>query len=619
MRELILILILSQASVFAQKETNIWYFGGDLTTTPSSPGPGLDFNNGLEVLTDGSLVTTEPSASMCDSDGNLLFYTNGYLIWNSNHDTMLNGEGLFACISTTQGVIIVKQPENDTRYYVFTIGDCNENFLGNNIGLNYTIVDMSLDGGLGGVILGSKNISLTLNVTEKMVAVNHCNGIDKWLVVHEKNNNNFLSFLITTSGVQPAITSSAGATHTGVTGQMKLSPNGRKLAVAMTQQNRLQLFDFDNSTGVVSNTINLASNVGEYGVSFSPDNSKLYVTNPVQNPTWETKLMQYDVTSGIETIILNSRIEIYSTSVKLAINGLQLASDGKIYTPRINPRDSVAIIHEPNKDGLACNFEFNALSLDGRQGGFTLPSFNESYFDIDTLDFDFNDYACPNDTVYFELNNKTSYDSIAWDFGDGSTLEVNTHIAKHTYNFPGVYKVALFIIDKCVIDTITKEVNIQNTLSIDIDDQVICSNETVVVSVGNIENGDIEWSTGDTTSEVSITEAGNYSVKVSISCNIASAEFTVEERELCEALFFPNAFNSGNYGLYNPMIIGYDKYQYSIFDRFGKLIYNSDVSTSLWGGQYKDKTVSSGNYIYFFEGFLNGKFIQKRGNVLVVH
>ena len=35
----------------------------------------------------------EASSSISDSNGNLLFYTNGIYIANANHDTMMNGNG----------------------------------------------------------------------------------------------------------------------------------------------------------------------------------------------------------------------------------------------------------------------------------------------------------------------------------------------------------------------------------------------------------------------------------------------------------------------------------------------------------------------------------------------
>jgi len=55
---------------------------------------------------------------------------------------------------------------------------------------------------------------------------------------------------------------------------------------------------------------------------------------------------------------------------------------------------------------------------------------------------DYIDFAnCPPMVVYFS-SNSTNYDSLHWDFGDGSTAENNTD-PSHTYTVPGVYLVTL--------------------------------------------------------------------------------------------------------------------------------------------------------------------------------
>jgi gliding motility-associated-like protein len=55
---------------------------------------------------------------------------------------------------------------------------------------------------------------------------------------------------------------------------------------------------------------------------------------------------------------------------------------------------------------------------------------------------DYIDFAnCPPMVAYFK-SNSTNYDSLHWDFGDGSTAENNPD-PSHTYNVPGVYLVTL--------------------------------------------------------------------------------------------------------------------------------------------------------------------------------
>jgi hypothetical protein len=78
--------------VFAQKQTNIWYFGTRV---------GLDFNQTPPLaLNNGTANSREGSAAMSDNNGKLLFYTNGKIVQNRKHETMPNGSGLMGELSS---------------------------------------------------------------------------------------------------------------------------------------------------------------------------------------------------------------------------------------------------------------------------------------------------------------------------------------------------------------------------------------------------------------------------------------------------------------------------------------------------------------------------------------
>jgi hypothetical protein len=131
-----LILIFYSTLFFAQNEFSKWYFGGYA---------GLDFStNPPTILTNGMLNTAEGCATICDNNGNLLFYGAGTGVLNNTHSAMANGSGLFGNSSTTQGLVAVKQPGSNTIYYLFTIDQT-----GGANGARYSIVDMALAAGLG--------------------------------------------------------------------------------------------------------------------------------------------------------------------------------------------------------------------------------------------------------------------------------------------------------------------------------------------------------------------------------------------------------------------------------------------------------------------------------------
>ncbi len=116
-------------------------------------------NGTLNVVDDGQLSTNEGCSSISDRFGNLLFYSDGTTVWNRNHIVMQNGNGLFGDSSSTQSAIIVPKPDDQNIYYIFTVDNALD---GNNFGLNYSIIDISLDGGFGAVT--EKNINLITTV-----------------------------------------------------------------------------------------------------------------------------------------------------------------------------------------------------------------------------------------------------------------------------------------------------------------------------------------------------------------------------------------------------------------------------------------------------------------------
>ncbi len=371
---LLLLLVAVPFLALCQKQGNVWYFEGQ---------NGIDFNSGSPVLlSDGQIPESsniEGTASISDSAGNLLFYATATIIWNKNHQVMQNGAGLSGGESSTQGVFIVPLPKSNSIFYVFTLDEMQGCFQN---GLRYSIVDMCLDDSLGAVENDNKNILLLDNAGEKMAGTFHANGTDIWLIVHKYFSDAFHAYLITENGIADTVISNEGSHHPAdstidcnqAIGQMKISPDGSKLALvnanAFTRSIE-ELFDFDNNTGIVSNVINLQPDTSllYYGVSFSPDNSKLYVSKS----TYPYQLYQYDLSSGVSSSIVASKVSIHNSNSP--ITGLQLAPNGKIY---VNIGSYLDIVSSPNNIGLACSYISVGFILHHTLS-YSLPNFIDSY------------------------------------------------------------------------------------------------------------------------------------------------------------------------------------------------------------------------------------------------
>src|SRR5690606_14831504 len=98
----------------------------------------------------------------------------------------------------------------------------------------------------------------------------------------------------------------------------------------MDKTTGLELYDFDRTTGIVSNAVLLDSLNVIYGAAFSPDNSKLYVTceDPVAK---ENSIRQYDLSNNADLTILDSRPYSAVYTPISAFADMKLAPDGKIY------------------------------------------------------------------------------------------------------------------------------------------------------------------------------------------------------------------------------------------------------------------------------------------------
>lgn len=380
-------LILTSLISKGQKQGNIWYFGDHA---------GLDFNGATPVaLTNGQIYLypnpgphNEGSSVISDSSGALLFYSNGAKVWNKNHNVTPNGDSLLGHPSSTQAALIVPLPQSDQYFYLFT----TDAFIYDNLkyGLRYSVIDNCLDNGLGDIISNQKNILLLDTVAEKLTATKHSNGIDYWVVTHKYFSDAFYSYLLTANGITNPVISHIGSIHQDIwipgntaaaIGQMKISPNGAKIALCFSNTNPAvsELFNFNNSTGVVSNLISLPTDsigMNLYGLEFSPDNSKLYFSYNEYS-----QIYQYDLTAGggIASAIKNSKILI-SNSPNQTDNvfGMQLAPNGKIYVTRLQ-QTFLAAINNPNVYGTACNYIDNAVSLNGKACSYSITGFIDSY------------------------------------------------------------------------------------------------------------------------------------------------------------------------------------------------------------------------------------------------
>ena len=413
-----------------------------------------------------------------NKDGELLFYTNGIKVWNKNHDRMLGFDGvtLIGDEIGTQTSIIIPKPASNSIYYVFTIKTFQNTDINSNIsGLYYSIVDMSLNNGLG--LLISSNNFLRKNITGKISAVHHKNGKDIWVVTNGKENENerfydfFYSYLITDKEVEKVVISKNGSLSIfDDIGQMKLSPDGKKLAYAANIAGSL-VFKFNDETGIISNPRRLAMATAPgdrtfpFGVEFSVDSRFLYFDVAV--PNGNSRLYQFD-------LLKDRNSYVFLMNRKKFKGALQLGKDGKIYNA-LSAGDGffegikfLSVINKPDGEDInEINLVESTISLDLGFSRLGLPNFIQSYFRTRII----TEKGCLNKSTLMEIDSYTNIDSAEWDFGDGNTS--NDITPNHIFKSLGVFIVTAEITFNNSKLVLTKKVKINQIPKLKKDEKLI--------------------------------------------------------------------------------------------------------------------------------------------------
>ena len=497
MKKLFLLLLFFPLILFSQNEGNIWYFGENA---------GLDFNSGSPIpLTDGMINTLEGCASICDNNGNLLFYTDGMTLYNKDHTIMPNGSGILGHSSSTQSAIIVKKPSSSTIYYLFTV----DGITGNLGGLNYSEIDITLDNGLGDVTL-NKNINLIPFTCEKVTAVMHQNGSDFWIVSPELNTNIIYSFLLTSTGLNLLPTQTNAFSPVDGVGYLKGSPDATRIVMVNSNMLNFEIYSFNSSTGLLTFQLQVPNLInGPYGVEFSPNSNIIYISNWNGAEVW-----QYNLMAGSNIDIINSALSLGAHGV--TGGALQLAPNNKIYQalgsnwgPGVT---NLPVINNPDVIGVGCDFNINGADLGGRLSIYGLPTFFSSIF-VSTLDVN---NICYGDSSYFAGTN-SSVDSISWNFGDINSGLNNTSsdpITFHIFSDTGTFDVILYSYVNGIIDTSINSIYINPLPNVNLGiDTSICDGEILLLAA-SIQNATYQWMDNSINSNYEVTTEGNYWVQI---------------------------------------------------------------------------------------------------------
>ena len=493
--------------------SNQWYFG-DMA--------GIDFNENPPVpLLDGVSQSPEAAATISDTNGDLLFYTNGVTVYNKEHMRMANGDNIGGDSTSAQGALIVQVPEDETIFYIFTTDPAwgDQSF-----DLQYSVVDMKRDTARGAVIL--KDRPLYRKSTERLTA-SSAGGNLVWLVSHEFGNNTFRAYPIDSTGIGFPTFSSEGtrlssATEGNSRNSMKLSADVSKLVVTIAGlENFVEVFDFVDSTGEVMNPLKI--NIGEaapaeiYGVELSSNNEKLYVTT---RGGGNSKLLQFDVDTTDVTTIEASKFVVADEPQEFG--QIQTGPNGIIYMA-VNGAAALGTINNPNGEDAQVGFQLAGFDLGGQTSTLGLPNFVQNTSQPPQGPSLTVGPGCRGQTIQMTATGTSNIDLFEWIFGDGQgTGPMAPSDTSHVYNLPADYTVQVRITNVCGLDTLLSQTI---TISQDVPRPTVpgvtalCDN-TLTIDAYDSNPGLVlptffyNWSNGDTTQVITVSVPSTLTVSV---------------------------------------------------------------------------------------------------------
>lgn len=428
-----------------------WLFGsGASIFFPFGGEPGNSSLNNIN--TENAFMTYS------DEQGNLILYSNGNTVWNKNGNPIAGALNLISATDPVYPGLIVPIPENDNLFYVFSVDD----FSGNNNGttvefpIYYSKIDMNQNSGDGKKI--GQSLSLWNETSFGMTAVKHCNNIDYWLIIHKGSGNEFLTYVINKDGIDmtnPPVSSKVGipfiGSSKGLQQEIIASEDGKKLAITKPfhpDGGFVQVFDFDNLTGKVTQLVTTYKNEGMIkGAAFSPDGNFIYVARlKNQSQTGGQSTFEYEVVQYRTSFAPNYRQQItqktYTGKSQASLGNflvdpgtfgnLKLGPNGKIYLAHIDAT-FLSVIHKPNKPGDESDFEYSGFDLHGKIGKAQFPyNISPEYPQIEAkIIFTADSLTC-NPTLTVELKNlKKEEVAFQWfldnvELNGATTMELKT-------------------------------------------------------------------------------------------------------------------------------------------------------------------------------------------------
>lgn len=491
------LIVLTSFSGLAQElENTNWIFGNNTGLFHN----GIDLN---EITSEADVLNGVKPASISNESGALAFYTDGETVWNGDHNIIDNGQ--FSNLGLTN--LFVPVPGNPNQLYLFRSAEW---------GVDYSLIDLTLNGGDGGIVADVKEVVFHDYRSELMLAGKE-NSVNFWLIVANNQGGSGGQIFIHTWEVTPSDfvfnatfnDSFIFATWNSELDDARLSPDCSKIATHH-KGHYITLFEFDNQSGTVVDALDQSVDANtnftiRTTLEFSPSSEYLYVIGDF------TRIDRFDLTVFNATAIDGSQTMIAQSS---NWRDIKLGPYGDLYLINANANTIDRVI-DPDVTGEGTGVESGILEMELANFLFpNTPNLSCSSFSQPALNVQ---NFCLGDSTEMSFQFSTDVEEIIWDIGSDNAIssDLNSNPIWVIYDEPGTYDVSLDLYYFDLWHTFNFTVTISEHPNVELgEDIVLCEGENAVLSVQAQETYEYLWSNGSNGPTAIVSEEGNYSVVV---------------------------------------------------------------------------------------------------------
>jgi gliding motility-associated-like protein len=578
----------SAATVNAQQKINNLIFNstenilGLNFTNAASPQP---FYTGISA----NASIGEGIAHAEDGDGNIIFWVNASGVYDRDNQLMPGSAGILAHPSATE-IIICPLPGAPEKYYIFYNNQlCSQLF--------YSLVDMSQRNGLGTVVQLNRSIAPSRNFAEGLEVVRIPCSRNYWLLAYECERG-ISRFLVDETGVSGGDIIHAFSTN-GHGGRGELDYHKGKLGYAITFRNQALVGDFNPETGQLSEvrTLSFPSANGAYGLEFSPDASKLYVSdlnnlNIFGQPAGHN-LFSYDFATGLQQAWRITNSNPNCSAQMEGLGHIEQGKDGNLYVSQLNGCQIVVIENPDSATPLIRKINVNTVLSAGISDHIQSDFLDQDLLSEAKILAEEEDFLCQGTSAVLLAKDHSPGRHYQW-YRNGSTL-ANARDYRLRVTEAGEYSVSItnnagcsitsgeFILEDASIPPLSFQRYYES-----------CQQDPLQLNT-NITGYSVHWQHGAEGPTVGVQESGRYYLSISNGrCSRPDSIDVVLHRPLPYRV--PNVITPNGDGKNDTFEIRelQESISLQIYNRWGKLVWASADYQNDWTG----RELAQGTYFY---------------------